>query len=97
MDAPLARAFIASLREAGLQPRFVRKTGTSDMNILAPAWQVPCLTHGQGERSLDHTPRERLALGDYGRSIGVLQGALERLAKSADLRVRTPNTVHPSR
>src|SRR5439155_3285359 len=37
-NAPLTRAFIAAIREQGLPPRYVLKTGTSDANLLAPRW-----------------------------------------------------------
>lgn len=79
-NSALARAFVASVRAAGLKPRYVKKTGTSDMNILAPAWQVPCIAYGPGDASLDHTPHERLAVADFQRAAQVVGGALGRLA-----------------
>jgi [amino group carrier protein]-lysine/ornithine hydrolase len=79
----LARAFIASLREHGHRPRYVRKTGTSDMNVLAPAWGCPVIAYGPGDSTLDHTPRERLSLREYRESIRVLESGLERLAAHA--------------
>lgn len=79
-NSPVARAFVASVRAAGLTPRYVKKTGTSDMNILAPVWQVPCIAYGPGDASLDHTPHERLAVADFRRAVQVVGGALERLA-----------------
>ncbi|MCA1812910.1 MAG: M20/M25/M40 family metallo-hydrolase [Halobacteriales archaeon] len=76
----LARAFVASIRAQGLTPRYVRKTGTSDMNLLAPAWQVPCIAYGPGDASLDHTPQERLRVSDFLTGIAVVRGSLGQLA-----------------
>ena len=78
-NAPLTRAFVAAIRDEGLAPRYVKKTGTSDANLLAPAWRAPCVAYGPGESALDHTPQEALDLDEYEASIRVLTGALRRL------------------
>jgi [amino group carrier protein]-lysine/ornithine hydrolase len=54
------------------------KSGTSDMNILAPAWGCPMVAYGPGDSRYDHTPMERLALADYTRAIAVLRGVLKK-------------------
>ena len=77
---PLARAFQSAIREAGGEPAFKVKTGTSDMNVLGPAWGCPIVAYGPGDSRYDHTPMERLALADYARSISVLRGVMARLA-----------------
>jgi LysW-gamma-L-lysine carboxypeptidase len=77
---PVARAFRAAIREAGGKPRLLRKTGTSDMNIYAGAWDCPMATYGPGDSDLDHAPNEHLDLAEYDSAIGVLIGACERLA-----------------
>ncbi len=78
---PLVRAFLSAIREAGGQPGFTLKTGTSDMNILGPYWGCPIVTYGPGDSNLDHTPNEHTELAEYGRSIGVLTNALNILMK----------------
>ncbi|PSP23614.1 acetyl-lysine deacetylase [Halobacteriales archaeon QH_10_65_19] len=76
---PVAAAFRAAIRKAGGQPRLLRKTGTSDMNIFAEHWNCPIVTYGPGDSGLDHTPNEHLPLPEYDRAIEVLETATERL------------------
>ncbi|HID64732.1 MAG TPA: [LysW]-lysine hydrolase [Anaerolineae bacterium] len=75
-NTPLARAFLASIREHGGQPRFVLKSGTSDMNVVGPIWGCPIVAYGPGDSSLDHTPHEHLSLTEYGRAVKVLECVL---------------------
>jgi [amino group carrier protein]-lysine/ornithine hydrolase len=76
----LARAFARSIAEAGGRASFIAKSGTSDMNVLQPAWGCPMVAYGPGDSSYDHTPMERLRLEDHARAIDVLRGVLRRLA-----------------
>jgi len=75
---PLARAFVGAIADAGGKVTFKVKSGTSDMNILAPAWGCPMVAYGPGDSRYDHTPIERLSLADYARSIRVLKSVLAR-------------------
>jgi LysW-gamma-L-lysine carboxypeptidase len=77
-STPLARAFVTGIASAGGEATFKVKSGTSDMNILSPAWGCPMVAYGPGDSKYDHTPMERLALSDYQRSITVLRAVLER-------------------
>jgi LysW-gamma-L-lysine carboxypeptidase len=77
-SSPLARAFARAIAAAGGQPTFKEKSGTSDMNILAPAWGCPMVAYGPGDSRYDHTPIERLSIADFARSIDVLKGVLSR-------------------
>jgi len=82
MESPrtdAARAFRAAIREAGGEPRLLRKTGTADMNVFASAWDCPMVTYGPGDSDLDHAPNEHLPLDEYDRSIEVLIDACHRL------------------
>ncbi len=67
-----ARGFRAAIRARGGEPRQLRKTGTSDMNLYAAAWDCPMVSYGPGDSSLDHAPTERLPLAAFDRSIDVL-------------------------
>ena len=77
---PVATAFARAIAATGGRPTFKEKSGTSDMNVLLPAWGCPMVAYGPGDARYDHTPIERLALADYGRSIAVLRDVLRRAA-----------------
>ena len=79
-STPVATAFARAISAAGGQTAFKEKSGTSDMNILLPAWGCPMVAYGPGDARYDHTPIERLSLADYARSIGVLKDVLRRAA-----------------
>lgn len=76
---PLVKAFLKAIREQGGDPKFKVKTGTSDMNVLAPHWQCPVVAYGPGDSSLDHTPHEHINLQDYTRAVDVLTRVLHLL------------------
>ena len=77
----LVRSFLAAIRgvDPTIRPGFVVKTGTSDMNVVGPAWHCPILAYGPGDSALDHTPREHLELHEYARAIDVLETTLRLL------------------
>lgn len=76
---PLARAFRVGIREAGGDPRLLRKTGTSDMNLYAADWDCPMVTYGPGDSALDHAPDEHLPLADFDRAVDVLVSVCESM------------------
>ncbi len=81
----LVRAFLSAIREvSGERPSFVVKTGTSDMNVVGPAWGCPILAYGPGDSSLDHTPNEHISLDEYWQAVLVLEQALRNLAAIGD-------------
>lgn len=82
-NAELTRAFIAAIREEGLTPRYVKKTGTSDANLLAPQWRIPCVAYGPGESALDHTPQEHIDLEELEAGVRVLSRVLTRLTSAS--------------
>jgi len=77
--SPLTAAFLGAIRSEGARPAFVFKTGTSDMNVVAPVWRCPIVAYGPGDSALDHTPDEHIDLDEYLASIRVLQAVIERL------------------
>ncbi len=81
----LARAFVRAIGDASGHATFLVKSGTSDMNVLAPAWRCPMVAYGPGDSAYDHTPMERLRLEDHARAIAVLRGVLRRAGASIPL------------
>ncbi len=86
---PVARAFHRAIRTSGSEPRYVLKTGTSDMNVVGPVWNCPIVAYGPGDSSLDHTPDEHLPLAEYRIAIDVVADAIRRLA--------SPGALHAAR
>lgn len=78
-DTPLVRAFQRAIRHRGGRPAFKLKTGTSDMNLVGPAWDCPIVAYGPGDSRLDHTPHEHIAVDEYLRAVEVLKEVLEAL------------------
>ncbi len=78
-NTQLVRAFLSGIRSQGGEPRFVYKTGTADLNIVAPIWKCPAVVYGPGDSALDHTPNEHIDLNDYQKSVSVLSAAITAL------------------
>jgi LysW-gamma-L-lysine carboxypeptidase len=80
-NTKLVRSFLNGIRSQGGEPRFVYKTGTADLNIVAPVWKCPAVVYGPGDSSLDHTPNEHISLEDYSKAVHVLTNALNKLTE----------------
>jgi LysW-gamma-L-lysine carboxypeptidase len=78
-NSPLVRAFLPAIRANGGNPAFVYKTGTADLNLVAPAWNCPGLAYGPGDSTLDHTPNEHLDLKEFLLAEKVLVDVLNQL------------------
>lgn len=73
----LAKAFSRAILKAGGKPRPKLKTGTSDMNVVGPAWRCPIIAYGAGDSTLDHTPNEHVVIDEYVKAVRVVQSVLE--------------------
>jgi LysW-gamma-L-lysine carboxypeptidase len=82
-NTPPVRALLRAIRAEGGRPRFKLKTGTSDMNVVGPAWGCPMAAYGPGDSALDHTPEEHVVRGEFERGVAVLTEALTLLGRSA--------------
>jgi len=78
-NTDVVRALLRGIRAADGRPRFKLKTGTSDMNVVGPAWGCPIAAYGPGNSALDHTPEERIDVEEYRKGVEVLTHALQTL------------------
>jgi LysW-gamma-L-lysine carboxypeptidase len=78
-NTPLVRALLNGIRSAGGTPSFVYKTGSADLNIVAPIWKCPAAVYGPGDSALDHTPEEHIAVEEYEKAVTALAAALRKL------------------
>lgn len=79
-NSSLVRAFLNGIRSEGGTPRFVYKTGTADLNVVAPVWRCPAVVYGPGDSSLDHTPDEHISLDEYRKGVRALFETLRALS-----------------
>jgi predicted acetylornithine/succinylornithine family transaminase/N-acetyl-ornithine/N-acetyl-lysine deacetylase len=82
---PVSRAFISAMRANGGRPVFKHKTGTSDMNVVGPAWGQNIVAYGPGDSHLDHTPREHIHITEYMQAIDILELVLKELALGREM------------
>lgn len=78
--SPLVKALKKAIEETvGGPVRFLRKTGTGDMNVFAAKMGVPVVTYGPGDSRLSHTPNECMEIDEYQASIEVYRKAVTKL------------------
>jgi [amino group carrier protein]-lysine/ornithine hydrolase len=75
-NTPLVRSFLGAIRQHGGSPTFTVKSGTSDMNLTAPAWQCSTVAYGPGDSDLDHTPHEHILIPEYQHAVQILADVL---------------------
>lgn len=87
-NSAVVRSLLRSIRAHGGKPTFKLKTGTSDMNVVGPAWGCPIATYGPGNAALDHTPDEYIEVPEFEKAVAILTDVLRSLAK--------PTTASPA-
>lgn len=76
---PVCRALARAVAAEGGSARYTTKTGTSDLNVVLPAWRCPAAVYGPGDSSLDHTPHESIEIDELRRGSRVLELAVAAL------------------
>jgi len=77
---PLTRALSRGILASGHRPIYKHKSGTADLNLLAPFWGCPAVAYGPGDAALDHRPDERIERAEFLRGIRVLEATFTHLA-----------------
>lgn len=74
----LVRKMVKAIRSVGLEPRYLKKSGSADMNLTNNIG-IPTLAYGPGDSKLDHTEKEHLKYADYEKSIDVIKALLREV------------------
>jgi LysW-gamma-L-lysine carboxypeptidase len=82
LSSPVPRALIRSIIKHGLKPKILKKTGTSDMNILFKM-SSDIAACGPGNSLLAHTPNEKISVEELSLSSSIYIKAIEELSKRA--------------
>jgi len=69
----------AILEVTGEPAKFLRKTGTGDMNIFGAEKKIPVATYGPGDARLSHTRCEYIEIPEYLASIQIYKRTIERI------------------
>lgn len=78
LNAPVVRALVRGCIRAGLKPRIVKKTGTSDMNILVKLTSS-IAAFGPGDSRLAHTSYEAISVREMIKAAEILSATLREL------------------
>ena len=76
----LVSSLLGGIRSHNGKPKFKKKTGSADMNILSQ-WNCPVVAYGPGDSSLDHTSEEHILIDEYNKSISILKTALKKICE----------------
>ena len=74
----LVKSLMKGIRSQNLEPRFVKKTGSCDMNYLVPKGIIT-IAYGPGDSNLDHMDDEHILIEDYLKSIEIIKETLLNL------------------
>jgi LysW-gamma-L-lysine carboxypeptidase len=80
--SPIVQALNGAIKDVYQEPaKYIRKTGTGDMNILGQELDIPVVTYGPGDSRLDHSPYEKISIDEFLSAVRVCQRALTRINK----------------
>ena len=89
-ESILVSAYRRAIRTVtGTSPALLKKTGSSDMNLLPS--NIPAIAYGPGDSKLDHTQDERISIEEYLNSIEVHSHALRLISQQARPAIAIPN------
>lgn len=80
LNVRAVRALIRGCLRNGVKPRIVKKTGTSDMNVLASLTQS-IAAFGPGDSKLAHTSLEKIAVRDLIKAASIISATITELSE----------------
>lgn len=80
LSSKTVRALMRSCLKNGVKPRILKKTGTSDMNVLVKLTEH-IAAFGPGDSRLAHTKSEKISIGDLVKASKIISGAIVELSK----------------
>lgn len=80
LSSPVPRALVRSIILNGMRPRIVKKTGSSDMNVLFKLTR-DIAAYGPGNSLLAHTNFEKVSVKDLEKAVKVYAGAISELER----------------
>jgi len=80
-NEPAVKAIMRGLLVNNIKPRLIRKTGTSDMNILAQLTRS-IVTYGPGDSTMEHTESEKITLEELYIAASTYKYAVDVLCRS---------------
>ncbi|MBS7649466.1 MAG: M20/M25/M40 family metallo-hydrolase [Candidatus Bathyarchaeia archaeon] len=73
----------AIFKETGEEAKFIRKTGTGDMNIFGAHFrEIPVATYGPGDSNLSHSLNEQIDVQEYLVGIKIYKRTVEKILES---------------
>ena len=73
-ETTLAKTLKSAIEDVTkMEAKFLRKTGTNFMAIIAEKLQIPVISYGPGDSTLDHTPNEHIEIAEYQKAIDVIE------------------------
>ncbi|MHA1802956.1 MAG: M20/M25/M40 family metallo-hydrolase [Promethearchaeota archaeon] len=61
------------------KPKMIKKTGTTMINLIAPAKNIPSITYGPGDPKLEHTQEEYIEIEEYLKSIQIYLNFFDKI------------------
>ncbi len=80
LNSEIVRALIRGCLRSGVRPKIVKKTGTSDMNVLAKLTRS-IAAFGPGDSKLAHTSFERILVEDLIKGARIISATLKEIGR----------------
>ncbi|MHA1606210.1 MAG: M20/M25/M40 family metallo-hydrolase [Candidatus Freyarchaeota archaeon] len=73
----VVEALERSIKEIGGNVGYIKKTGTCFMNLIGKWFNIPVVSYGPGDPSLEHTENENILVSEYLAAINILTKTIQ--------------------